>query len=147
MEEVRYRHRQYARHTAPWLLLGVLVGAVLAIALPDGTSGLPLLFTCSALMLVMSSLTVEVGPDALRVRYGIGWPRFSFPLDGIEDAVPVRTHPWNGWGIRLTPTGWLFNVSGLDAVEVRYRTGRRIRVGTDDPAGLAAAIRNAAGRS
>ncbi len=143
MADVRYRHRQYARYTAPWLLLGVLVGAALALALPDGSRFLTLTFTCSVLLLAMSSLTVEVDRHALRVRYGIGWPRFTLSLDGVEEAVPIRTRPWNGWGIRLTPTGWLLNVSGLDAVEVRYRNGRRIKVGTDDPAGLAQAIRRA----
>lgn len=143
MERILYRHRQFARITAPALLAAVLVGGVLALVLPDGARFLPLVFTSAGLMLAMSSLTVEVGARSIRVRYGIGWPRFTLGLEGVVDAVPVRTRPWNGWGIRLTPTGWLLNVSGLDAVEIRYAGGRRIRVGTDDPAGLAAAVRDA----
>jgi hypothetical protein len=45
-----------------------------------------------------------------------------------------------GWGIRLTPRGWLFNVSGLDAVELTMTTGKHYRIGTYDPMGLARAI-------
>jgi len=41
-----------------------------------------------------------------------------------------------GWGIRWTGSGWLFNVSGLDAVELSLKSGRRFRIGTDDPRGL-----------
>jgi len=141
MDDVVYRHRQYARATAPALLAGVLVGAVLVLVVPGGRRFLPLMWTSGGLLLAMSSLTVEVGRAAIKVRYGIGFPRFTLPLAGVVDAVPIRTRPWNGWGIRLTPTGWLLNVSGLDAVEVRWRDGRRIKVGTDDPAGLADAIR------
>jgi hypothetical protein len=35
----------------------------------------------------------------------------------------------------------LFNVSGLDAVEVELVDGKRIRIGTDEPQALVAAIR------
>jgi hypothetical protein len=47
----------------------------------------------------------------------------------------------NGFGIRVRP-GWrLYNVSGLDAVELRLKTGDIRRIGTDDPRGLAAALK------
>jgi hypothetical protein len=36
-------------------------------------------------------------------------------------------------------------MSGYRAVELRFTNGRRFRIGTDDPAGLAAAVRQAAG--
>lgn len=50
-------------------------------------------------------------------------------------------NPWYyGWGIRLPPHGWLFNVSGLDAVEIELAFGRTFRVGTDRPGELAEAI-------
>jgi hypothetical protein len=46
-------------------------------------------------------------------------------------------------GIRLSPGGVLWNVSGLDAVELSLDGGRRFRVGTDEPRALAAAIAQA----
>ena len=38
----------------------------------------------------------------------------------------------------------LYNVSGLDAVELRLKSGDIRRIGTDDPQGLAAALEAAA---
>jgi hypothetical protein len=35
---------------------------------------------------------------------------------------------------------WVWNVSGLDAVELTLRSGRRFRIGTDEPEELAKAI-------
>jgi hypothetical protein len=35
----------------------------------------------------------------------------------------------------------LFNVSGRDAIEVTFASGRKVWVGTDDPNGLAAILR------
>jgi hypothetical protein len=45
-------------------------------------------------------------------------------------------------GIHLTPCGWLYNVSGFDAVAITLRDGRKFALGTDDPHGLVAAIRD-----
>jgi hypothetical protein len=55
----------------------------------------------------------------------------------------VRNHWWNGFGIRMTTGFRLYNVSGLDAVELRLRSNETRRIGTDDPQGLAAALQPA----
>jgi hypothetical protein len=39
----------------------------------------------------------------------------------------------------------MFNVSGLDAVELELISGKRFRIGTDHPEGLETAIRQATG--
>ena len=51
--------------------------------------------------------------------------------------------PATGWGIRLIPNGWLWNVSGLGAVELSLVNGQRFRIGTDEPEQLATAIQGA----
>ncbi len=38
---------------------------------------------------------------------------------------------------------WLFNVSGRDAVELKMKSGRTYRIGTDRPDALEAAVRAA----
>jgi hypothetical protein len=43
--------------------------------------------------------------------------------------------------LNLTPYGWLYNVSGFDAVAITLRDGRKFALGTDDPHGLTTAIR------
>lgn len=89
------------------------------------------------------TLTVTIDEEALRLRFGIGLIRKAIRLSEIASCEPVRNRWWYGWGIRLTPHGMLYNVSGLGAVEVRLRDGKAIRVGSDEPEALAAALKAA----
>ena len=138
-----YRHTQ-----AGWLPIvasSVTIGVALlmiALAGPNGwlVFGLTVMV---AVLLLFGWLTVEVDGSRLRLRFGIGLFRKSFPLEIVRAARVVRNRWWYGWGIRWTPHGWLFNVSGLDAVELELTLGRRYRIGTDDPDRLAAAVRSA----
>lgn len=94
--------------------------------------------------IVFSSLTVEVGERELHWYFGPGFWSYRLPLGDIQTAAVVRNRWWYGWGIRR---GWgfrLYNVSGLDAVELRLKSGDIRRIGTDDPLGLAAALKPAA---
>jgi hypothetical protein len=142
----RYEHRQ----TATWLtalLLGSALGAgALALAVAaESTAGAVVAGAVAFVVLlaawIFRSLRVRVGDTHVEVAFGSGWPRRSIALAEIESAEPVRNRWWYGWGIRFTPHGWLWNLSGLDAVELRRRGGKRFRIGTDDPEGLAGAIR------
>ncbi len=61
--------------------------------------------------------------------------------DGGDFACePLRIRWWYGWGIHLTPYRWLYNVSGLEAVAITLRNGRKFALGTDDPQDLVDAI-------
>jgi hypothetical protein len=92
-------------------------------------------------MFLFHSLTVEVTSARIQVAFGPGWIRWRFAVAEVADAQRVRNRWYYGWGIRLTPHGWLYNVSGLDAVQVRMKSGKRFRIGTDDPDRLLDAIR------
>jgi len=74
------------------------------------------------------------------VFFGPGLIRRRIPLRRIREVRVVRTPWYYGWGIRLTPTGWLWNVSGLDGVEVQFDDGHRFRVGSDEPNRLSEAL-------
>jgi hypothetical protein len=89
---------------------------------------------------LFGSLTVEVDEEEVRHWFGPGFWKKSYQLLDIETAKVVRNSWFWGWGIRLTPNGWLYNVSGLDAVQLQLRSGRTLRIGTDDPQGLVEAI-------
>jgi hypothetical protein len=91
------------------------------------------------------SLTVEVGDGMVKCWFGSGLIRKKFDLTEIIGAKAVRNRWHYGWGIRYTPHGWLFNISGLDAVELTFRSGKRFRIGTDEPDKLVLAIRQATG--
>ena len=135
-----YRHTQIG-----WVILGV-VAAILAFVwsrLPPGVAaaaGFPLLLLAALTLLVFSALTVEVDAEAIRLRFGIGLVRKRIPLAEVKAWRVVRNPWYTGWGIRLGSGYVLWNVSGFDAVELHRASGRRFRVGTDEPAALLAAI-------
>ncbi len=78
-------------------------------------------------------LTVEIDGRQLRCFFGPGLIRRTIAVHEIVSAQPVRNRWYCGWGIRMTSTGWMFNVSGLDAVELALASGSRFRIGTDRP--------------
>jgi hypothetical protein len=97
-----------------------------------------------AVAVVFHSLTVEVGDDEMRWHFGPGFWTYRLALDEIRSVAVVRNHWWNGFGIRIAPGFRLYNVSGLDAVELRLKSGDVRRIGTDDPEGLADALKSVA---
>jgi hypothetical protein len=113
-----------ARAGINWIAIGVLI--IIAIAL-----------------VLFSSLTVVIREDELEARFGPGPIRKRFKLNEIESCKVVKNHWYYGWGIRLTPHGWLYSVSGFYAVEIMLRTGKKFRIGTNVPQELEAAIRQA----
>lgn len=91
-------------------------------------------------LLLFHDLRVDVEAEKICLRFGIGLLRKSVPLADVKACRRVRNNPLYGWGIRYIGRGWLYNVSGLDAVELDLASGRRLRIGTDDPEGLEQAI-------
>ena len=86
------------------------------------------------------SLTVEVDDNEIRLQFGDGPIGRVIPLTDISGCKTIRTSPLQGWGIRFTGDGWLYNIYGLDAVELSLNNGKRVLIGTDQPDQLAAAI-------
>jgi len=137
-----YRHTQIGYLT----LIVILVAALGIVAsLPDDVR--PVTLGVAGLLLVVavlfSSLTVEVSGDELRFHFGPGFWRKRVALGEVTAATPTQSSWWEGWGIRFTPRGMLYNVSGTNAVEIELRSGRRFRIGTDEPEALAKAVRTA----
>jgi len=93
------------------------------------------------------ALTVRIQDDQLQVRFGLGFPRKTVRVADIAAAEITRTTFLEGWGLRRTRRGWLYNVSGFDAVQLRLTNGRSLMVGTDEPRRLKAAIERAQARA
>ena len=104
----------------------------------------PLALICLIIILIVlgmfSRLTVTVDDQMIKIRFGLGIIRKTFPLKEIETHRVVKNPWYYGWGIRFTPRGWLFNVSGFSAIELQMKNGKRYRIGTDDPDNLAEAL-------
>ncbi len=143
-----YKHRQLGTLTL------VLVGVPLLLLIGFLTSAhsdplAPMMLFVLVLlglgMFLFHSLTAEVTNEELLVSFGPGLIRRRFRIDQIVSATQVRNRWYYGWGIRLTPSGWMFNISGFDAVELQLANGKRFRIGTDDPRGLIRALEKARG--
>ncbi|MFI5323381.1 MAG: hypothetical protein ACHQ6U_07590 [Thermodesulfobacteriota bacterium] len=98
-------------------------------------------------LLLFAALTVTVDNQNVSIRFGIGIIRKRFPVKEIVSAEIVRNPWYYGWGIRKTPDGWLYNVAGLIAVELRMKNGEKYRIGSNDPAGLKTALEGVIERS
>ena len=86
-------------------------------------------------------LRITIDDETLCASFGPGIIRKRVRLEEIVGCEPIRIRGWYGWGTHLTPYGWLYNVSGLDAVAITLRDGRKFALGTDDPDELTEAIR------
>ena len=142
IEPATYRHAQTGSTILIFLVV-VLVGAFVTVVATDFSATMILAFTIAVLLLVgwlFGSLTVAVAGGAINWWFGPGFWKKGVTIDEIEVCEPVRNRWWWGWGIRYFGRGWLYNVSGLDAVEIRLKSGKRIRIGTDEPDTLVAAI-------
>ena len=121
----------------------ITAGSGLFVALRSTLRSIPLLassaivFVCATLF---DSLTVRVSHDLVEISFGIGIIRKQFDVGNIRRASVVKNKWYYGWGIRLTPHGWLYNVSGLYAVEILMDNGKQYRIGTDQPNELHNAI-------
>lgn len=85
------------------------------------------------LLLLFYQLETVVDESGITLTFGIGLIKKQILLSDIERTEVVKNKFWYGWGIRLTPHGWLWNVAGYDAVEITYKNGnRKFRIGTKD---------------
>lgn len=145
-----YRHTQVG-----WTII-VIVGAavvaeviVAAVLASQNTVALALSGAVAAVLAVVlavfSTLTVTVDHAALRLSFGFEVLRREVLLDEVVAVRRVRNSWIAGWGVRVIPHGRLYNVGGLDAVELELDSGRVVRVGTDEPDALLAAVRRALG--
>ena len=134
-------------HTQTGMLQIIAVLAIIVIILATTLMFGPLLIPLTVLFLLVvtvlcfATLTVTVEDGAVRIRFGpLGIIRREWPVHDIA-AVAMVTNPWYyGYGIRWTPHGPLYNVSGSYAVEILLLSGKKVRIGTDEPEALVRAI-------
>lgn len=138
-----YSHKQFGA----FVMLACGVGILATLAFMGPAAAHPaivlVLGVLAGVAVVFSSLTVEVHSSALVFWFGPGFLRKTVPLTDIAAVESVR-NPWYwGIGLRVTPRGMLYNVSGLKAVEITRHNGGRFRLGTDEPERLERILKQA----
>ncbi len=140
-----YEHTQ----TGNYMLFGLLLFVALLFYALASNGNYPGIFVFWAILALVflnfRSLTVSVSYEAVMLSYGLGMIKKRFNAKDIVSAEQVRNKWWWGWGIRYIGEGFLYNVYGLDAVRIVLSNGKVARIGTDDPANLLNAVREAAG--
>ena len=136
----RYEHTQIG-HVIIWSLLAIILIASGGLI---GHRAQPVIASIILLVCVVLfyRLKITIEDETLCASFGPGVIRKKVRLAEIVGCEPIRIRWWYGWGIHLTPSGWLYNVSGFDAVAITLRNGKKFALGTDDPQGLMAAIRD-----
>jgi len=140
-----YRHTQVGVATILAVVAGMALFLGMSQAIPQAK--LPLLLGSGILLVCLvlfSTLTVVVSDREMLFWFGVGLVRKRTYLTEVKECEPVKNSWVWGWGIHMTPRGWLYNVSGFWAVEVTLSSGSRFRLGTDEPDELCRAIRAAA---
>lgn len=140
----RYRHTQTG-----WVIIGAVLAAGGFITSSLGAH-LPVIAAVVAagfalVIALFGWLRVTITDEAIEARMGIGLFGQKVPLDDVRSFRLVRNSWLLGWGIRFYPGGTLYNVAGLDALEVILTDDRRFRFGTDEPQALYDAMVRAKG--
>ena len=137
---VEYRHVQTGHFL--FLVYGILIPIAVVLVI---VTGFNTIFIIALILLLIAlcmfaSLSVTVNDRFIIVEFFLGFPRKVFSLDQVIAYRSVKSPWYYGWGVRYTPRGWLFRVSGLSAIEIELINGKRYQIGTDEPETLSKAI-------
>ena len=135
--------------TGLWVVIFV-VGSVVMLALGGQEvagvviPSIVMLAVFTAIIIALfHSLTVRISRSDIAISFGVGLIRKRFSIGDIRSVRIARNRWYNGWGIRKIRGGWLYNVSGFDAIEIQLKNERKYRIGTDQPKKLFAAVESA----
>ena len=135
--------------TVSWVFFfGVLAVVMLVLGQKEAAIGLGVVTVMAAVILgivyaLFHSLTVRVSRSDIALSFGVGLIRKQFSIGDISSASIVQNRWHNGFGIRKIRGGWLYNVSGFDAIEIQLKNERKYRIGTNQPKELLAAVESA----
>ena len=145
MENKQYQHTQVGYLVIVPVLIAMVLIVIIMANVEFSWIAIGVLVLLAVALVLFASLTVVIGEEELEVRFGPGTVRRRFRLDEIESVQTVKNPWYYGWGIRTTPNGLLFRVSGLYAVQIKLLNGKQYQIGTDVPQELEQAIRRATG--
>ncbi len=139
---------QYDHSQTAWaILLTVLVlalGFSCMLFLPPFKDNLTTIWWVFPMMGLLALLfyrgRTQVFKDKVKFSFGPGLISKTVSTNDISKLETITNPIVVGYGIRVTKYGWLYNVSGQEAVKITLKNGRHICFGTDDPLGLKNAI-------
>ena len=92
-------------------------------------------------LLIFYKLTIYISTTYIQFSLGFGLVSKKYLISDIQSCKSVRNNPLYGIGIRKIPKGWLYNVTGLGAIEMTFKNSNSIvRIGTNRPDEIAEII-------
>ena len=158
---MHFEEEQYFRQWWMWVILIVTLivslsavsGAMLAEARRGGDTAAAgwsiavvlLVHGGILLLLLKMHLRTEVNPDGLFVRFfPLHFRTHRIDLANLKSHAAVTYSPirdYGGWGIRWRPgKGKAYNVSGNRGVQLEWKDGKRLLIGSQQPEALDRAI-------
>ncbi|MEK6781763.1 MAG: hypothetical protein AABY93_08650 [Bacteroidota bacterium] len=139
--------KDYKEFQFGWLIFAIIIPVQIFITYlfiyelgdrPIGTMGFIIISSIFIFVyLLFFGLTTTISADKISVVFGIGFIRRTIPINGIKSVECVKTPWYYGWGIRIFSSGMLYNISGFDGVELKFKDAESaIRIGTRDSAKL-----------
>jgi hypothetical protein len=137
-----YKHTQFGKLTVSIFLIALLLFIISEFFFDWHFNATFVFLLILILFALFYSLTVEITDEKIHIKFGVGLIKKTIKVNDVVEVRQVRNPWYYGWGIRWFPGGWLYNVSGLDAVELVMTTGKKYRIGTDEPEKLFKAIQS-----
>ena len=132
------------RQSALWIFVMMFVFIVYLIWIASTIDSWWFIWLWSTFTILLGALfwclEVKVNADEILLSYGFGFINKKIQRQQILQVEVVRNAWWYGLGIRLTPHGWMWSISALDAIELTYQDGNKFRIGTNQPQGLYQAL-------
>ena len=95
---------------------------------------LPVTIIFGLIGLLFYGMKTHVNESKITIAFGIGLVRKSIDLSNVQSVESVRNKWYYGWGIRVIPNGWMYNIAGLQAVEIMRKDKNSVfRIGSKHP--------------
>lgn len=145
-----YQHRQSGTKALVLIPIAAVVGVTVMLTL-NGPTRPPLIVPIAiigavvalvtVIVAIFSTLITEVTDDAVVVGFRFGAMQRRIPFSDIVRAERASIAWWHGTGVKYGWTTTSYLVRPGPAVALVLKSGRTLRIGTDDPDGLLAALR------
>ena len=110
-----------------------LATAVLAFGIPLGV----------LLLLGATNLKTTVSKEEINVRFVPFFINKTVPWDELQQAYVRKYHPlreYGGWGLRFGISGRAYNIRGNQGLQLVFKNGKKLLIGTQKPDELATVI-------
>ncbi len=92
-------------------------------------------------LLLFFQMKTTVDNEKIQILFGIGLIKKIIYIRNVKEVSIVTNKWYNGLGIKIINNGWMYNIQGLNAIELKLKNTKSIiRIGTADSEKLKQAV-------